>query len=448
MRKVTVVHEQINPEKTRTALHHAIEEVQHAARPGRRSPSNLLSWCVAIGAGAAVAWRSFSAANSTDISDSATPPVGLGDTHDDIAVAHDAIKRSGEKTEDIDSRQGRKTGSPPRSNGDGKRSKGDTIETGSSRSRRGRDERNTTDRPAKVEGFAGLAKELWSRFQSAECMTRSQALAFIGVLSLGPVLLFALAALGFVIHDTSQVQKFVHDLVGQLLPGRQASEAANNLIAQTHIMESAQSLMKGKWWAVAIGVVSLLWAAVGLFVGASDPMNATWGVNESRSFIKLRTVALGVFIGAGILFLLSLVPSSLPVLMGRIQLPLVGSLPPGAWWIDLLGWLLAIVVDAAMFTVIYHFLPNVPVTWKAALFGGVVAGVMWELFKKGFAIHLAHFGDYNKIYGALGGAVLLVTWIWYSCVLLLVGAILCKMYHEHAEEGGVRQSDSAQPDAA
>ena len=433
MRKGVAVHDEVDPDKTRTAVQHAIGEVQHAARHGRRSGSGLLSWLVALTAGTAVAWRSLNAPKNLDTSSAETPPLVLD---------------PGGREQDSRDPNGSRSRAP------GKRKEtvrhDDRHAAGKSRAAvaQARDKDEAAECPPKAEGFGEWAKELWCRFQTAECLTRSQALAFIGILSLGPVLLFALAALGFVIHDTAQVERFVHDLVGQLLPGRQASEAANSLIAQTHIMDSARSLMNGKWWAVSIGVVSLIWTAIGLFVGASDPMNASWNVKETRGFIKLRAIALAVFLGAGILFLCSLVPSSLPSLIGRIQLPVLGSIPPGMWWVDVLGWLLAIAVNAAMFTVIYRFLPNAPVTWKSALFGGVVAGLLWELFKKGFAVYLAHFGDYNKLYGALGGAVLLVTWIWYTCVLLLVGAILCKMYHEHAEEGGVIRTGAKQPTAA
>jgi membrane protein len=266
-------------------------------------------------------------------------------------------------------------------------------------------------------------------------MTRAHALAFIGVLSLGPVLLFALAALGFVIHDASQVEAFVHDLIARFLPGRQASEAANNLIAQTHILESARTLMRGKWWAVSIGVVSITWAAIGLFAGAADAMNAAWGVRETRPFWKLRLVCFGVFLGAGVLFLLSLAPSALPSLARHAQLPIIGAIPRG--WLDVVSWLLAIIVNGAMFTVIYRFLPNVRVPWQSAIFGGAIAGLLWELFKQGFALYIAHFGNFDKLYGALGGAVLLVTWILYSCVVLLAFAIGCKMHSEHVYEGGV-----------
>ncbi len=415
--KRLAVEKGVDSARTRAAVDQAVDEVRRAVRPERRNPARMLSWLVALTAGAAVTWKSLRAANGA----TAAPLTNdLGDAPDSRRV----------KASDTQAR--RKVA------GAGKRSRELSRSDAKGRSASA----GTDECPTIATGPVPLIKELWCRFQSIECMTRAQALAFVGVLSLGPVLLFALAALGFVIHGPAQVEYFVHHLVGQLLPGRQASEAANNLIAQTHILESAQTLMKGKWWAVSIALLSLLWAAVGLFVGASDPMNAAWSVRESRSFVKLRLVCLAVFVGAGVLFLLSLIPSSLPSLVGRIRLPLIGSLPPGAWWLELAAWVLAVIVDTAMFSVIYRFLPNARVLWKPSIAGGAVAGVLWELFKKGFAVYLAHFGNYDKLYGALGGAVLLVTWIWYSCVLLLLGAIVSRMYNEHAEDGGVVQTSA------
>ncbi len=413
-------------------MHRSIDEVQHAARPDGRSAKNILSWMVAIGAGAVVAWRSYQAKDTLEALN-AEPPQSLQTGGD--GTGRDSSAKTGDGAATGQKIQERSLNS--RAEKRDRSANGAKNLAGSARSE------TAAECPAKAVGAGGLLKELWCRYQTAEVMTRSQALAFIGVLSLGPVLLFALAALGFVIHDTAQVARFVHDMVGHFLPGRQASEAANNLIAQTHIMESAQDLVKGKWWAIAIGVVSLIWTAIGLFVGASDPMNVAWTVKENRSFIKLRLVALGVFLAAAVLFLLSLVPSALPSLVGRINLPLVGTLPADAWWLDLVTWPLAFIVNGAMFSVIYKFLPNARVGWKSALFGGIVAGVLWELFKKGFAVYLSHFGNFNKLYGALGGAVLLVTWIWYTCVLLLAGAILCKMYQEHARGGGVKITERA-----
>ncbi len=185
------------------------------------------------------------------------------------------------------------------------------------------------------------------------------------------------------------------------------------------------------------GFLSLIYAGLGLFVSAADPMNAAWEVKETRSFLRLRLVCLEVFAGAGLFFLLSLAVSA-----GLWH-------PAGAPWIvnallTVFYEALAIALNGVMFTLIYRFLPNTQVTWKAAAFGGAVTGLLYEIAKKGFEFYLANFGNLNnKMYGALGGIVLLVTWIYYGSMLLLAGAIVAKMYHEHREEGGVHKKASS-----
>lgn|GEM_PF-2334188 len=410
MNTAPTVNENASPERTKLALRHAADEIEDAVRPGRPTLRNLLSWAIALGAGGAVIWKSLRAPDPRDAT-------GRNELRLDAAT-RSALHRAIRKRRP-ESRSGHQV-----------RPQSDGAPAG---------QRNDSDAecPTVTAGAGALAKEFFCRFQSVEAMTRSQSLAFIGVLSLGPLLLFALAALGFAIHDTAQVEQFVHDLVGRILPGREASEAANTLIAQTHIIESAHTLMAGKWWAIVVAVLSLVWTAIGLFVGASDAMNASWNARETRGFLALRLAALGVFLVSGVLFLLSIVPSALPSIIGSMNLPFIGSDVKGAWWVEALGWLLAVLINGALFTVIYRILPNANVRWTSALYGGMTAGLLWELAKKGFAVYVVHFGNYNKLYGALAGAVLLVTWIWYSCVLLLAGAILCKMIQEHMRDGGV-----------
>ncbi len=301
------------------------------------------------------------------------------------------------------------------------------------------DEAIGTGKTEAVSGIKALAKELYARFNAEECMTRAYALAFILVLSLVPLLLFALAITGFVIHSPDEAADMTRRLLSGLLPGQQAGQAVNDFIAQAHIAQSAQTLINGKGWALAGGVISLLWAAIGLFVSASDPMNKAWDVTETRSFVKLRLTALGVFAAAFGFFALSLfVTSGAHGALSRLGVP--DSLPMGgAFLLDLFFFALAALVNGGMFTLIYKFLPNASVSWRSAASGGLIVGALLEIFKQGFALYLTHFADFNKLYGTFGGIFLLVTWISYSCVLLLAGAIMCRMYHEHKETGGVQR---------
>ena len=397
---------QSNHKKTRREVQNAIREVRQAFRPRRkpqtRKPkqgNGTLSWLLGLTAGGIVLWN------------------GLKTVQHDAALPHDLPALA------------------PAASTTAAKAAQDSTKT----------EAESSAKAESVTGLVALAKEFWKRFNDDECFTRAYALAFILVLSLVPLLLFALAIMGFLIKSPEQAADYTRQMISNLLPGEQAGQAANDFIQQAHITESAQTLMNGKVLALLGGVLSLVWAAIGLFVSASDPMNRAWDVKETRSFVSLRLTALGVFVAAFAVFALSLfVTSAAHGALAMLGLPKDMS-PVLAFFIDLLFFALAAVVNAGMFTVIYRFLPNAPVTWKASAFGGLIVGALLEVFKQGFAVYLAHFGNFNKLYGAFGGIFLLVTWISYSCLLLLAGAIVCKMYNEHKESGGVNRKPSANP---
>ena len=275
-----------------------------------------------------------------------------------------------------------------------------------------------------------IVLELYLRFIAGECFTRAQALAFVGIVSLVPVLLCALTVLSFVISDPRQVIDYIHSISRQLLPGAEATKAADAFILQTNIVGTARTLMQGKWWAITIGIGSFVWTTISLLACATEPMNVAWQVKETRSFVRLRVVCLGVVVLTILLFALSLALTSGPAFIQNLTIPWLGLPRPAPFWLELIFEAAAWGIDIAMFALLYKVLPDTRVPWRASLFGGVIAGLLWELFKKGFATFLSHFSTFNKFYGTLGGLFLLLTWIYYSCVVLLAGAIISKMYAE------------------
>lgn len=298
-------------------------------------------------------------------------------------------------------------------------------------------QQGAAQKTSSVTGLVGLGKEFYARFNADECAMRANALSFIAVLSIVPVLLFALAILGFVIPNPQEAAAYVQRFIEQLLPGQQATQAASDLIDKMHIVQSAQTLMRGKWYAVILGFGSLLWAALSLFASAITPMNAAWSAPETRSFLQQRVVCLKALVGAGVLFIVSIIVSTgthgLLKWLGVPQnIPFVFAV-----LLNLLTFVIAVGLNTLMFATIYRLLPDTDVSLRAAAFGGLITGILWEVFKEAFSLYLVHFGNFNKLYGALGGIFLLVTWISYSCLILLAGAIIAAMYHEHKELAGI-----------
>ena len=397
----------VDKTRTRREVRAALREVRQAARPNVFSLHSGVSLLVALAAGGLVAWRSVEA--------------GLQAAPGGSAPQQPITPRPPTPTETQSARPAKPL------------------------AERAAERPKSAATTVKATGVVGMAKEFLARFNDDECAMRAQSIAFVGILSLIPVLLFALAAMGFFVPP-DQAARYVHELIAQILPGAAATKAADQVIQQTGLVKSAQEIMNARGWALGLGILSLLWAGIGIVSNATPSMNAAWEVKEKRGFVPLKLLSLGVFLGGGLLFLLSLLPSAGPDFIQNLHIPWLG-LPkhPPVWLATLMqiGFeLLAWAIDIALFVLIYRVLPNTAVKWRAALFGGVVIGFLWEIFKKGFSIYLAHFASYNKLYGAFGGVVLLVTWILYSSMTLLGGAILCKMYQERTEENGVAQKAS------
>ena len=160
-------------------------------------------------------------------------------------------------------------------------------------------------------------------------------------------------------------------------------------------------------------------------------MNAAFRTKETRGFIKLRLVALGLLFGAGLLFLLALTPTVVAQVI--VNNKFLGMGPFRETIAPLVAVLLAVIgigINAAMFTVIYRYLPSpsAKVSWKAAGISGGFVALLWEGAKQGFALYTSKYANYDKVYGTLGGLIAVVFWIYYTSMILLLGAEIANLY--------------------
>jgi membrane protein len=291
--------------------------------------------------------------------------------------------------------------------------------------------------PATFHGPFGYLRELFQRFSSDQCGSWAAALSFFAILSIVPILICGIAALGLIIRDPHEAVFQVQKILTGILPGPHASEVARQIIVDIEIEKQAAALTHVSSIAGVIGVVSFLWSASRIFVNAVPPMNAAFRARETRGFLKMQLYALCLLVGVGALFLLSLLPSSGPELLRRI--PFLSRIPrPAPWWLGVFFFLLGVIINGVMYTVTYRFLPSpaAKVTWKLAAVGGAAVAVLWEIAKQGFAFYLRRFGGssgFDRIYGSLGGLVILILWIYYSAIVLLLGAEIARLYADAQE---------------
>jgi membrane protein len=298
--------------------------------------------------------------------------------------------------------------------------------------------------------------EVFQRFGKDNGGLLAAGLAFFLVLAFVPMLLVGLWVLGhFYVNKPDEAVVQIQSLIStQLLPGT-ASNEVNHLMARAGIVAAEGShdpgptllnLLHKSGLAGIIGLLSLVWAAIQIFISGSTAMNAAWETTEKRNWVKLRLIALGLLIGAGVLVVLSLAGTAISTSISNS--PLAKNVPFEGALLSLAAEIAAVLISAVMYTGIYKFLPSAQVSWKAAFVGGALAAVAWEVVKKGLAVYLLH--PNKSLYGELGGLIIFVLLVYYSMMVLLIGAEASAVYAHKVEQnplGRLKRAERSTPSA-
>src|SRR3954449_3153930 len=272
--------------------------------------------------------------------------------------------------------------------------------------RRGRG-RSMPDGPDDVrgKGWMGVLKRSISEFRDDNVTDWAAALTYYGVLALFPAIIALVSIIGLVGPSATGP---LLDNLGKLAPG-----PANDIISGA--VKQVAGLRGSAGFAFVLGIVLALWSASG-YVGAfGRASNAIYEVGEGRPFWKLRPLQLAV---TTVMILLLAACAIAVVVTGPVARQLgdvvgAGSTAVTAW--DIAKWPVIALVVITMFSILYFAAPNVKHPgFKWITPGGVTALVVWLIASAAFAFYVASFSSYNKTYGALGGVVAFLVWLWIS----------------------------------
>jgi membrane protein len=267
----------------------------------------------------------------------------------------------------------------------------------------------------------GVSREAVALWVKRNAFSYAGSLAFYTLFSLAPTMIIAVTVIGVVLGEEAAQGQIVAQLQGTM--GTDVAEAIEHAVAQSRIEES--------------GILPTLLGAGALLVGATTvfsqmqfSLNTIWGVtarpssNSALIFIKNRVLSLAVVLSIGFILLVSLVAGVAvrAMLQAADQLlPVVGLLTTGV------EFLVSLAVIAALFATIYKVLPDVVLRWNDVLVGALVTAVLFAVGRWGIAIYLAYTATAST-YGAAGSVVMILLWVYYSSLILLLGAAFTKCH--------------------
>jgi membrane protein len=228
---------------------------------------------------------------------------------------------------------------------------------------------------------------------------------FAGVLSLFPFLLF-LVALGSVLIDPAQAQALV-DQLATIAP------ADVTRILGERLQALGRQESRGL---VTVSALAAIWSASGGMTALTRALNTIHDVKEARPGWMVRVRAIGMTLFAAALAL----TAALLVAVAPVAGQAIGGMAGQA-----LTWLRLPVAGLLMmflWACLYTFLPDVKQRFRFFTPGSVAGVALWVIASWGFSRYVSSFGRYEVAYGALGGVIVLLLWMWISALALLLGA--------------------------
>src|SRR5262245_17414373 len=274
-----------------------------------------------------------------------------------------------------------------------------------------------------------MLKDTVLAFIDDEALSRGAAIAFYTVTSIAPVLLIVIAVAGFALgRDAAQ-----NALTGQLtgLMGQQTAEVLQSAIASASGKSS--SIV-----ATIIGIITLIVTASGVFGEMQTSLNAIWkaepqGITVSR-LIRARAASLGLVAALGFLLMVSLVVSTGLTAFGNY---LDSILPFGKIILTALNVCVSIALISFLFAAIYKVLPDRTLEWRDVVVGAIVTAVLFSVGKSLISWYIGSSAVASS-FGAAGGLIVLLLWVYYSAQIFLLGAEFTKVY---ANTHGSKQGD-------
>lgn len=265
-------------------------------------------------------------------------------------------------------------------------------------------------------------------FIDDEALSRGAAIAFYTATSIAPVLLIVVAIAGLVFGQDAAQNSISSELGG--LMGQQTAVVLQAAVA------SAANKSSGLL-ATIIGIATLIATASGVFGEMQAALNSIWKAKPRDTtmsrLIRARVTSLGLVGALGFLLIVSLAVSTALTAFSNY---LDTVFPTGKLILPALNFVVSLALLAVLFAAIYKVLPDRQLQWRDVITGAAVTSVLFTIGKSLIGWYIGSSAVASS-YGAAGGLIVLLLWVYYSAQTFLLGAEFTKVY---AKRHGSKQA--------
>ncbi|MDQ3287537.1 MAG: YihY/virulence factor BrkB family protein [Pseudomonadota bacterium] len=255
------------------------------------------------------------------------------------------------------------------------------------------------------------------RFVDVELLPQSAALALYAMLSLAPLLLILVWLTSMMLPDA---QEALMRQIATLL-GSETEKVARTILENARDRPDTGSL--AGWWSLLLLAIG----ATAVFARLQVVLNKIFRTDATQlpgvlAWLRKRVFSLGLVLALGFLLLVSMTVSTvLQLAFAQVD-----------WMLPIIANLVTFLIYVVAFALMYHYLPDRSVDWKRSLGGGAATAALFVLGRSAIAWYLDR-AEPGSAYGSMGALLLALIWIYYSALVVFLGALITAVVDERSK---------------
>jgi len=262
-------------------------------------------------------------------------------------------------------------------------------------------------------------------FLDKNCPFIAGAISFYTLFAIFPLFLAVISVLGFILGAQSKEEHLsLASQIADMLP-----------VSSDYVSQTVTGVVRNRALTGVFSIIGLLWASTAAFGAVRKGINSAWGIKKTRPYFKERLIDFALVLGAETL-----------LIIGLFSVPIIGVIKEATYLLapeserfthaiwDIGTQLVYPGLSFLTFLILYDLLPNTDVKIKNVWPGALLASVAFNIVNLGFVWYVQSFSErYNVIYGSVGAIVALLSWVYLSAMIILLGALITSRYSKYVE---------------
>ena len=268
-----------------------------------------------------------------------------------------------------------------------------------------------------------ILKASFSAFMEDKALKMSASLAYYTIFSMAPLIMILISAASIFYGKEAIQNKVFEELNGFL--GNDAAMKIQEILREI-------TLKSDSTLAIILGVATLFIGATGVFIEIQDSINQIWRVKAKpkkgwEKMIVNRILSFSMIISLGFLLIVSLIINGIILALSAKLNQYFPEMT--VFIIEIINAAITFVVIAALFGIIFKFLPDVEISWKDVRVGAIFTAILFTIGRYLIGLYVEKVGP-GSAYGAAGSLIIILVWVYYTSAILYFGAEFTQVYAE------------------